>query len=52
MSIIGSFKICIFHKYADFKGTANRSEYWWFLEYLCFHVIWNTINRLFSGRLV
>lgn len=30
MSIIESFKICIFHKYADFKGTANRSEYWWF----------------------
>ncbi len=30
MNIIESFKICILHKYTDFNGRANRSEYWWF----------------------
>lgn len=24
-----------FKKYADFTGRANRSEYWWFVLFLC-----------------
>ena len=24
-----------FKKYIDFSGRANRSEYWWFLLFLC-----------------
>ncbi|MDE6534667.1 MAG: DUF805 domain-containing protein [Muribaculaceae bacterium] len=30
MNLSTSFKTCAFHKYADFKGEASRSEYWWF----------------------
>ena len=29
MNIFESYKTC-FVKYADFKGKASRSEYWWF----------------------
>lgn len=30
MNIIESYKTCVIKKYADFKGVASRSEYWWF----------------------
>ena len=30
MDLTTSFKVCVFNKYADFKGKAVRSEYWWF----------------------
>ena len=30
MNIIESYKTCFIKKYADFKGKASRSEYWWF----------------------
>ena len=30
MNAIESYKVCVGKKYADFKGVANRSEYWWF----------------------
>ena len=30
MNIDDAFKICTFQKYADFKGKATRSEYWWY----------------------
>ena len=30
MNIIESYKTCFIKKYADFKGKACRSEYWWF----------------------
>jgi uncharacterized membrane protein YhaH (DUF805 family) len=29
MTFVESIKTC-FSKYADFKGRASRSEYWWF----------------------
>jgi uncharacterized membrane protein YhaH (DUF805 family) len=29
MSFVESIKICL-EKYADFKGRASRSEFWWF----------------------
>lgn len=36
MNYSKSFKTCVFQKYATFKGTATRSEYWWFwLTYCC-----------------
>lgn len=28
-----SIRVC-FSKYADFSGTASRSEYWWFMLFL------------------
>lgn len=35
MSISKSFKTCVIEKYADFRGRAPRSEYWWFwLSYI------------------
>lgn len=30
MTFVDSIKTC-FSKYADFKGRASRSEYWWFM---------------------
>lgn len=30
MNLSKSFRTCVFDKYADFKGRASRSEYWWF----------------------
>ena len=30
MTIIESYRTCVLKKYADFKGVASRSEYWWF----------------------
>lgn len=30
MNIVESYKTCVINKYADFKGVASRSEYWWF----------------------
>lgn len=36
MNYSKSFKTCVFQKYATFKGTATRSEYWWFwITYWC-----------------
>ena len=32
MDFITSIKVC-YSKYADFEGTASRSEYWWFYLY-------------------
>src|SRR5262245_7408743 len=33
MTFQQSIRIC-FSKYADFSGTASRSEYWWFILFL------------------
>src|SRR5262249_31569125 len=33
MTFQESIRIC-FMKYADFNGTASRSEYWWFVLFL------------------
>lgn len=33
MTFQESIRVC-FTKYADFNGTASRSEYWWFVLFL------------------
>lgn len=33
MTFVDSIKTC-FSKYADFKGRASRSEYWWFILFV------------------
>lgn len=33
MTFQDSIRVC-FTKYADFSGTASRSEYWWFVLFL------------------
>jgi uncharacterized membrane protein YhaH (DUF805 family) len=33
MTFQESVRVC-FTKYADFRGTASRSEYWWFVLFL------------------
>ena len=33
MTFQDSIKVC-FGKYADFTGTASRSEFWWFLLFI------------------
>jgi uncharacterized membrane protein YhaH (DUF805 family) len=33
MTFVDSIKTCL-SKYADFKGRASRSEYWWFYLFL------------------
>lgn len=33
MTFQESIRVC-FTKYADFSGTASRSEYWWFVLFL------------------
>ena len=43
MSFSESIQIC-FTKYADFKGTASRSEFWWFR---LFTVVAYELFRLF-----
>jgi uncharacterized membrane protein YhaH (DUF805 family) len=34
MTFFDAIKTC-FRKYATFDGTASRSEYWWFMLFLC-----------------
>jgi uncharacterized membrane protein YhaH (DUF805 family) len=34
MKIEQAVEICVTQKYADFTGSASRSEYWWFLLFL------------------
>jgi len=34
-----SLDTCIFNKYHDFKGTASRSEFWWFYLVYIF-IVW------------
>lgn len=52
MTFQESIKVC-FGKYADFTGTASRSEYWWFMLFiflgsLATAVISPMISGLFS----
>ena len=42
MNIIESYQTCFIKKYADFKGKASRSEYWWFwliYNLMCFGLL-------------
>jgi uncharacterized membrane protein YhaH (DUF805 family) len=34
MKIQEAVETCITKKYADFEGTATRSEFWWFVLFL------------------
>ncbi len=36
MNLFQSIETCIFQKYADFKGVAPKSEYWWFCLFYLF----------------
>lgn len=52
MNFQDSINTC-FKKYADFKGTAKRSEYWWFALFIVIasiaaSIISPTISILFS----
>ena len=35
MTFTESIKTCLTTKYADFKGQASRSEFWWFYLFVC-----------------
>lgn len=35
MTFTESIKTCLTTKYADFKGRASRSEFWWFYLFVC-----------------
>jgi uncharacterized membrane protein YhaH (DUF805 family) len=49
MTFQDSIKVC-FSKYADFKGTASRSEYWWFILFLIVaSLVLSEIGPLVSG---
>lgn len=47
MTFTESISTC-FSKYADFKGTAKRSEYWWFILFL---VIGGALAGVISEKL-
>ncbi len=52
MTFIESVKTC-FSKYADFKGRASRSEYWWYalfivLVSLGLSMVNDTVSALFG----
>jgi uncharacterized membrane protein YhaH (DUF805 family) len=34
MKIQEAVEVCITQKYADFEGTATRSEFWWFILFI------------------
>tara|TARA_B100000945_G_C20138009_1_gene482617 strand:- start:151 stop:522 length:372 start_codon:yes stop_codon:yes gene_type:complete len=46
MDLQTSIKVCCTKKYADFKGRASRSEYWWFQ---LFYVIVSFVAIIFDG---
>lgn len=49
MNFQDAIKTC-FSKYADFKGTAKRSEYWWFVLFLVLvSIAASMISPLVSG---
>ena len=46
MDLQTSIKVCCTKKYADFKGRASRSEYWWFQ---LFYLIVLFVAIIFDG---
>jgi uncharacterized membrane protein YhaH (DUF805 family) len=49
MNFQDAIKTC-YSKYADFKGTATRSEYWWFVLFIVLgSAAAATISQAFSG---
>jgi uncharacterized membrane protein YhaH (DUF805 family) len=52
MTFQESIRVC-FAKYADFSGTASRSEYWWFFLFVMLgsaaaSMVSNTVGALFT----
>jgi uncharacterized membrane protein YhaH (DUF805 family) len=52
MTIQESIRVC-FTKYADFSGSASRSEYWWFFLFVLLvsaatSMVSNTVSALFT----
>ncbi len=52
MSFQESIKVCL-KKYADFSGTATRSEYWWFVLFtflagLALSIISSVLSGVFT----
>lgn len=49
MTFQDSIKVC-FTKYAEFSGTASRSEYWWFILFLFIAgIVLSAIGPVVSG---
>lgn len=49
MTFQDSIKVC-FTKYAEFSGTASRSEYWWFILFLFIAgIVLSAIGPIVSG---
>ena len=49
MGFMDAVKVC-FNKYAEFKGRASRSEFWWFqLFYMLAAIIAMMINPVLGG---
>ena len=47
------FLICVRDKYADFKGRAQRQEYWmYFLVYITISFVVNFVGGMIPGQLV
>lgn len=52
MGFVKAIDTCVFKKYADFKGTASKSEFWWFwlfyfgipISTFIVHDIFGTLN--------
>lgn len=52
MGFVKAIDTCVFKKYADFKGTASKSEFWWFwlfyfgipISMFIVHNIFGTLN--------
>ena len=50
MDLQTSIKVCCTKKYADFKGRASRSEYWWFqLFYPIAAIFGHILDAYFLG---
>lgn len=52
MTFVESIKVC-FTKYADFKGKADKSEFWWwalfnFIAGICLGIIDERLSLAFS----
>lgn len=49
MTFQESIKVC-FTKYADFNGTASRSEYWWFVLFIVVaSMVLSMLGSILSG---
>jgi uncharacterized membrane protein YhaH (DUF805 family) len=50
MKIQESVEICVTKQYADFDGTATRSEFWWFVLFLfVVNALLSVVSRPLAG---